>query len=237
MRSACSRLSQQACIFCGHKERYAATTHYTDVMHDKLTRIEPQSDDALHQNSDAPSSRAVRDAAVLIPLVWHDGLWQVLFIRRAHNDRDRHSGQVAFPGGRLEDSDGTHEVAALRETHEEIGVHPDNIQLLGRIDPYITVSHYSVTPVVGIVSWPTTLKLQTSEVARAFLIPLGWLQDRQNFSFRARKDMDPQSARRHPIIVYNEYDGETLWGATARMTLNFLKALDDNKIALPNSAS
>jgi len=203
-------------------------------MHDKLTLIEPLGDDAMHQNADAPSSHAVRDAAVLIPLVRHDGVWQVLFIRRAHNKRDRHSGQVAFPGGRLEESDATHEIAALRETREEIGVHPDNIQLLGRIAPYITVSHYSVTPIVGIVDWPTSLKLQTSEVARAFLIPLGWLQDRQNFSFRARSDMDLQSARRHPIIVFSEYDGETLWGATARMTLNFLKTVEDGDILLPS---
>jgi len=202
-------------------------------MHDKLTLIEPLGDDALHQNADAPSSCAVRDAAVLIPLVRHEGVWQVLFIRRARNERDRHSGQVAFPGGRLEESDATHEMAALRETREEIGVHPDNIQLLGRIEPYITVSHYSVTPIVGIVDWPTSLKLQTSEVARAFLIPLSWLQDRQNFSFRARSDMDLQSARRHPIIVFSEYDGETLWGATARMTLNFLKSVEDGDILLP----
>ncbi len=203
-------------------------------MYDKLPRIEPLGPDAMHQNSDAPSSHAVRDAAVLIPLVRHEGVWQILFIRRARNERDRHSGQVAFPGGRLEESDSTHEVAALRETREEIGVHPDNIKLIGKIDPYITISHYSVTPIVGIVSWPTPLKLQSSEVARAFLIPLSWLQEKQNFSCRARKDVDLQSARRHPIIVFNEYDGETLWGATARMTLNALKALEDGKILLPS---
>lgn len=203
-------------------------------MYDKLPRIEPLGHDAMHQNSDAPSSHAIRDAAVLIPLVRHEGVWQILFIRRAHNERDRHSGQVAFPGGRLEESDSTHEIAALRETREEIGVQSDNIKLIGKIDPYITISHYSVTPIVGIVDWPTPLKLQSSEVARAFLIPLSWLQEKQNFSFRARKDMDLQSARRHPIIVFNEYDGETLWGATARMTLNVLKALKDGKILLPS---
>lgn len=209
------------------------TAHYTETMYEKLPQIEPQDERALHKDSDAPSARAMRDAAVLIPLVRHAEEWQILFIRRASNDRDRHSGQVAFPGGRLEPLDPTHEAAALRETHEEIGVHPDNIHLLGKISPYITVSHYAVTPIIGIVQWPISLSLQAAEVARAFLIPLPWLRDRENFTFRARSDMDQQSARRHPIIVYNEFDGEVLWGATARMTLNFLKAVDDGLIVLP----
>jgi len=86
---------------------------------------------------------------------------------------------------------------------------------------------------VGIVKWPTTLVLQESEVARAFLIPLSWLKNRNNFTYRARRELDAKSAKRHPIIVFNEYDGETLWGATARMTLNFIKSVEDDKIIVP----
>ena len=205
-------------------------------MHDKLTLVDAPEDAALHQNSDAPAAKAMRHAAVLIPLVKHDGQWQILFIRRAKNERDRHSGQVAFPGGRIEAGDTDAIAAALRETREEIGVPPEHINVLGRISAYITVSSYEVTPIVGIVDWPTTLSLQSSEVARAFLIPLDWLRDRHHFSFRARQNMDPQSARRHPIIVYEPFDDEILWGATARMTLNFLKAVDDGQILLPGAA-
>ncbi|MDB4224123.1 CoA pyrophosphatase [Granulosicoccus sp.] len=204
-------------------------------MFEKLPKITPLSDDAMHLNSDAPSPRPLRDAAVLIPLVKLEDQWHILFIRRASNEWDRHSGQVAFPGGRMENSDGSHEHTALRETHEEIGIHPDGVQLLGKIAPYVTISDYAVTPVVGILNWPTELTLQESEVARAFLMPLSWLQDTDNFTYRARLEMDPQSSRRHPIIVFNEFDGETLWGATARMTLNFLKALSDEKIVIPDS--
>jgi len=204
-------------------------------MPNKLPQVHLTDDDAMHRNSDAPAARATNQAAVLIPLVHHQQQWQVLFIRRASNDRDRHSGQVAFPGGRLEHSDSSHEAAALRETHEEIGVDPSLVNILGKIDPYITVSDYQVTPIVGVVRWPTTLSLQSAEVARAFLIPLDWLKERQNFTFRARDQMDAQSAQRHPIIVFEEFDGETLWGATARMTLNFIKAIDEGRFPLPPS--
>ncbi len=202
-------------------------------MHDKLTQVDFPEDTALHKNADTPAVKAVRHAAVLIPLVRDEGHWQILFIRRAHNERDRHSGQVAFPGGRIEEDDASPVAAALRETREEIGIADSSIKVVGSIDAYITVSNYEVTPVVGIVEWPTNLNLQVSEVARAFLIPLDWLRDRNNFTFRARQNMDPQSARRHPIIVYEPFDGEILWGATARMTLNFLKAVDDGVIPLP----
>ena len=159
-------------------------------MPNKLTQVHLPDDDAMHRNSDAPAARAVNQAAVLIPLVHHREQWQVLFIRRASNDRDRHSGQVAFPGGRLEHTDSSHEAAALRETHEEIGVDPSRVNVLGKIAPYITVSDYQVTPIVGIVHWPTTLSLQSSEVARAFLIPLEWLKARDNLPFaRAQRWM------------------------------------------------
>lgn len=192
-------------------------------------------DTAMYLNADAPTVTAARRAAVLIPLVHHDGQWQILFIRRAHNDLDRHSGQVAFPGGRIEPDDHDATAAALRETHEEVGIQAEQINIVGELDTYITVSSYEVTPVAGIVNWPTSLKLQTSEVARAFLIPLTWLRDRNNFTFRARQNMDPLSARRHPIVVFNVFDEEVLWGATARMTLNFIKSIDDGKIMIPIS--
>ena len=192
-------------------------------MYDNLTHIDVPDDGALHKNADAPAVTPKRNAAVLIPLVRHEQQWQVLFIRRALNELDRHSGQVAFPGGRIEPTDENAIAAALRETHEEIGVGDEKISVIDTIDSYITVSHYEVTPVVGIVQWPTPLTLQASEVARAFMIPLSWLRDRNNFTFRARRNMDTQSARRHPIIVYEPFDDEILWGATARMTLNFLK--------------
>lgn len=195
----------------------------------------------LHRNADIEDGAAAygkkttnqRTASVLIPLIRTSDQWHVLYIRRAKDERDRHSGQVAFPGGATEKKDKSSTDTALRETEEEIGITPDRINVVAELGDYFTISHYRVTPVVGIVQWPSNLRLETSEVARAFLMPLDWLRDEANYTMRARSDLDKQSAKRHPIIVYNEFDGETLWGATARMTMNFIKALDDQTILLP----
>jgi len=198
--------------------------------------------DGLHRDADTEDGASAyvnniakqRQAAVLMPLVKTANQWHLLFIRRATNELDRHSGQVAFPGGATEKGDTSATATALRETTEEIGITADRIKIIAELGPYYTISHYRVTPVVGIVQWPSNLNLETSEVARAFLIPLNWLQNPDNYTMRARSDMDKQSALRHPIIVYNDFDGETLWGATARMTMNLFKALNDNELLLPN---
>ncbi len=207
---------------------------------DDLQILKSKSHEGLHKNSDIPlnsnqtSNNSKRQAAVLIPLVKSAGQWHILYIRRAANNLDKHSGQVAFPGGSQEADDNNATATALRETHEEIGLESSRIKVIGQIDQYVTVSHFEVTPVIGIIQWPSNLKLQPTEVARAFLIPLNWLRDPNNFTLRARSELDPQSAKRHPIIVYNEFDGETLWGATARMTINFIKAVDEGNILLPS---
>ena len=218
-------------------------------MKEQLPILDLAGDEGLHRDSDVPlgdeivddrrtaGGRPMREAAVLVPLVREAGEWHILFIRRAANERDRHSGQVAFPGGAREASDASAGATALREAREEIGLTAERVELLGVLGPYVTVSNYRVTPVVGVVEWPTPLRLQAEEVARTFLIPLAWLRRRENLTLRARHEMDPASARRHPIIVFEPYDGETLWGATARMTVNFIKAIDDGLFVLPAGGS
>ena len=215
------------------------------AMHHDLPILELPDDEGLHRDSDVPlgdevvddrttrGGRPMREAAVLVPLVHAAGEWQLLFIRRASDERDRHSGQVAFPGGAREALDADAGATALREANEEIGLAPERVTLLGELAPYVTISDYRVVPVVGHVAWPSPLTLQRSEVARAFLIPLAWLGRRENLTLRARREMDPGSARRHPIIVFEPYDGETLWGATARMTVNFIRAVDEGRVRLP----
>lgn len=163
-----------------------------------------------------------RPAAVLIPFIPMRDDWHILYIRRTHNLNDRHSGQVAFPGGRLEPGDNDPIDTALREAHEEIGVSPKDVRILGRLRGMLTITNFVVNPVVGKIPWPYELELQESEVSRAFSIPLSWLTDKRNRRIETRNIGDAA----FPVIYFNKYDQEVLWGASARITLQLLEALE-----------
>jgi 8-oxo-dGTP pyrophosphatase MutT (NUDIX family) len=157
-------------------------------------------------------------AAVLIPLVWHDEKWHLLFTRRT-DTVESHKGQVSFPGGACDEGETTPEQTALREADEEIGLNPNDVRVLGRLSNLITITYFRVTPVVGVVRWPTVFRVGEDEVARIFTIPLEWLANPSNrWQFEI-----PGTTR--SLIAYHPYDGELLWGATARMTVDFLTVL------------
>jgi len=164
-----------------------------------------------------------RPAAVLIPFFKKEDGWHLLFIRRTVMPNDQHSGQVAFPGGRCtpDDPDAIH--AALREAKEEVGLEPADVRVLGKLQEMLTVTNYRVTPVVGVIPWPYDLLPQEDEVARIFTIPIQWLAEPSNREVKMRglqflgQDI--------PVIFFKEYDGELLWGASARMTVLLLEVL------------
>lgn len=161
-----------------------------------------------------------RPAAVLIPLVKeHDG-WHILFIRRTSVAGDIHSGQVAFPGGGLDQSDPSLTATALRETEEELGIRPQDVHILGRLNEFIAISNYRVTPFVGTLPWPYPIIQAEKEVARWFTIPLGWLADPRNRTIERRKL--PNGLGEVGVIFFQEYDSETLWGLSARILTEFL---------------
>ena len=164
-----------------------------------------------------------QSAAVLITFFQKTDGWHLLFIRRTVTPNDRHSGQVAFPGGRCASSDLTPESTALREAQEEVGIDSTDVQILGRVRDMITITNYQVSIVVGVIPWPYPCTPQAEEVDRIFSIPLNWLINPENREVRMRGlqllGLDV------PVIYFNEYDGELLWGATARMTLLLLEAL------------
>ncbi|MEZ5480248.1 MAG: CoA pyrophosphatase [Thiolinea sp.] len=164
-----------------------------------------------------------RQAAVLAPLIRDGGRWHLLFIRRAVQEGDHHSGQVAFAGGKREEQDRNLHETALRETWEEIGVRPRHVRILGELPPHHSVSRFRITPVVGCMPWPYPLVLQRSEVGRTFTIPLAWLADPANHELRDRLLAPGTQPVRVPY--FREYDGELLWGATARMTLSLVNLL------------
>ncbi len=157
-------------------------------------------------------------AAVLVPLVREQETWSLLFTRRT--DRvESHKGQVSFPGGGCDENENSPEETALREAREEIGLDPGSVRVLGRLTNLLTVSSFRVTPVVGVIAWPAVLRLSVEEVERVFTIPLDWLADRRNrWEFGL-------PGRQRGVIVYHPYDGELLWGATARITVDFLDTI------------
>jgi 8-oxo-dGTP pyrophosphatase MutT (NUDIX family) len=158
-------------------------------------------------------------AAVLIPLFWSESGWQVLFTRRT-DKVEHHKGQVSYPGGRCNPDETTPELTALREAWEEIGLKPEDVRVLGRLNDYLTITHYRVTPVIGVIPFPYPFQLEKAEVERLFTIPLAWLADRINW---VEEPITPDGTMRpFPIVRYHPFDGEILWGATARITHNFL---------------
>ncbi|MGI8740002.1 MAG: NUDIX hydrolase [Gammaproteobacteria bacterium] len=164
---------------------------------------------------------ALRSAAVLIPMIETHAGWHLLFIRRAENCNDYHSGQVAFPGGRMEREDANPEATALRKAQEEMGIAPRDVDVLGRLSDLISTTNYRITPFVGVMPWPYPLRLAPAEVARAFTIPMQWLSDPDNREVYEH----PLPSGTVPVVRYRPYGGELLWGATARMTVSLLQAL------------
>jgi 8-oxo-dGTP pyrophosphatase MutT (NUDIX family) len=167
---------------------------------------------------DISDESRVRCAAVLIPLLWHENEWHLLYTRRT-DKVESHKGQVSFPGGACDEGETTPEQTALREAQEEIGLDPSDVKVLGRLTNLITITYFRVTPVVGVIKWPAVFRVGEHEVARIFTIPLGWLANPSN-----RWEFERQGSRRG-LIAYHPYDGELLWGATARMTVDFLNVL------------
>jgi 8-oxo-dGTP pyrophosphatase MutT (NUDIX family) len=167
-------------------------------------------------------------AAVLVPLVLRDAGLQVLLTRRTDHLRD-HAGQISFPGGRAEPADAGPAGTALREAHEETGLAREQVEVIGQMPAYTTITGFVVTPVVALVQPPLELALDSFEVAEAFEVPLQFL-------------MNPAHHRRH-VFSYEGGEREFLsmpwrgtaadgvareyfiWGATAAMLRNLYRFL------------
>ena len=151
----------------------------------------------------------LRDAAVLIPVVVHGDEASVILTKRTEKLRN-HSGQVAFPGGRIDPTDPTPEFAALRETVEEIGLGEDHVEVVGRMPDYVAGSGYRIAPVLGIVRPGFHLTINPHEVDTAFEVPLRFLMDPANHHQSSRMWNDKE------WVFYDmPYGGQRIWGVTA----------------------
>jgi len=158
-------------------------------------------------------------AAVLVPIYEDHGTWSVLYTRRTETV-DVHRGQVSFPGGRIDPDDRGPVEAALREANEEVGILPHQVEILGTLGPLLTVTQFEVTPVIGRIAWPCPLRLNTHEVACAFGVPLDWLAEPAHVHRQPR--LPPIPGREIMVYSFDPYLGETIWGATARITLDLV---------------
>lgn len=163
----------------------------------------------------------LRPAAVLVPLVRADGGWHLLFTKRTSRVQN-HKGQVAFPGGAIEADDPSIESAALRETWEEIGVEPTQVTLLGRLPTLVSVTHYLIYPIVGKVIWPIAFRLSEDEVEKVFTIPLTWLAQPHHLDRKMKPTLE---GTLHEVLYFAPYQGEQVWGITARIVYLLLQAL------------
>jgi len=165
------------------------------------------------------AGRSIRAAAVLVPLTLVDGDWQILFTRRT-DIVEHHKGQVSFPGDATDPEDANPEDTAQREAGEEIGLRRVDIHILGRLGEMRTVTNFLITPIVATFPWPYAFTVHTIEVDRVFTLPLKWLSNPQNWQEFVRQETQ------HSVITYFSYDGELLWGVTARITVEFLRAIN-----------
>lgn len=158
-----------------------------------------------------------RPAAVLLLLYERDDGVHCLFQRRSH-EVEHHKGQIGFPGGARDDGDASAAATALRETHEEVGVAPADVDLLGELDEIRTISGFRVRPFVGwLRGWPYPFRHDPREVAALLEAPLVHLADPANLA----DDVREVDGRRVALPSYR-WGEHLIWGATARILANFL---------------
>nr|WP_221450733.1 CoA pyrophosphatase [Bacillus pumilus] len=181
-------------------------------------------------------------AAVLVPLVQVNGEWHILFEVRSLIMR-KQPGDISFPGGKLDGSE-TAQEAALRETHEELGIPPESVEILGQLSPYIASPSFVVYPYVGIIDEQKVKhSFNQEEVEETFTVPLSWLSQYEPYlhhvsvqptpaeDFPYEKIMNGEKYRWGSRSIeewFYDYENYTIWGLTARILKHFVTVAKRN---------
>jgi 8-oxo-dGTP pyrophosphatase MutT (NUDIX family) len=171
----------------------------------------PSSDFDLNPYFKQPTDRVLRPAGVLAPVIIRDGVAELILTKRS-SALKHHPGQIAFPGGKQDEGDADVVAAALREAHEEIGLPPTVVDVLGTLPTHETVTGFQVTPVIGLVREEFLITPEPGEVEEVFRVPLSHVLDQANFSIQSRHWRGQM--RSYFAVPYGPY---YIWGATARM--------------------
>ncbi len=164
------------------------------------------------------SGAGITPAAVLVAVVERAEPGVILTLRP--DTMRKHPGQISFPGGRIDPGDASPVAAALREAEEEIGLPRSEVEIVGIADPYVTVTGFEVTPVVGIIPPDLALTPHPGEVAALFEAPLAYLLDPAH-----QKERTALWRGRERHFYEIEWQGRRIWGATAAMIVNLSRRL------------
>jgi 8-oxo-dGTP pyrophosphatase MutT (NUDIX family) len=167
------------------------------------------SDFDLNPGTVLNAGRALRPAAVLVPVLIDRG---AMLLTKRSSHLKHHPGQVAFPGGKVDDGDAGPDGAALREAWEEVGLPPDRVEILGHLPPHETITGFLVTPVVGLIRGAFTPLPEAGEVEEAFAVPVSHVLTPGNFAIEGRIWRGVR--RRYYAVPWGPY---YIWGATARI--------------------
>ncbi|WP_332645276.1 NUDIX hydrolase [Lysinibacillus sp. 54212] len=179
-------------------------------------------------------------SAVLIPLVKIEGEWHILFEVRSFTMR-KQPGDISFPGGRIDATDSSPLAAALRETHEELGVDPNDVDLVGQLSPYIASPSFVIYPFVVQLEYDKIIhSYNIEEVEEVFTVPIKWLLNYEPYmslvtvqpvpspDFPFDKIMNGtayQWGGRSMEEWFYDYEGYTIWGLTARILKHFIELI------------
>ena len=170
-----------------------------------------------------PAEVTRRQAAVLLPLFKDTTDYHLVFTKRTETVK-HHKGQVSFPGGAFEPADMTLLTTALRESFEEVGLCPEHVTILGRLDDLATFStNFTISPFVGLIPYPYSFRPNPLEVAMVFDVPVSVLADPTVARTYVRSRNDGATIEDEEFHV----NGHVIWGATARIVRHFLSVIHE----------
>ena len=197
-----------------HKSR-----HITNIKSNLVKYGSCSSDFDLNPDMDLDQKFNFLEASVLIPILTFKKDLEILLTKRS-NSLKNHPGQIAFPGGKKDQIDSSPIETALRETQEEVGLNPKNVEIIASLPSHKTATGFVIKPYLGLINQPFSETLRQGEVDEIFTVPYEYILKEKNFSIQTRKWNGSQ--RSYYVVPYGPY---YIWGATARILLNLSRAL------------